>query len=61
MKILLLLSLLAGFCRPDGTCTACKDCSRCAWCSSGKGSCSVCQHHTGDQQRARDAKRKPRP
>ena len=46
-----------GVCRPDGPCTACKDCTRCQWCVSGKGSCSVCQNQTGAQQKARDAKR----
>ena len=31
-------------CRPahDGTCLACKDCSKCKRCNSGGGPCSVC-------------------
>lgn len=53
MKLLLAICLTifltsgtwSAVCNPYGTCTACKDCSRCRYCSGKNNSatCSVCR------------------
>lgn len=52
---------LAAVCKGDTPCLACKDCSKCAYCTSGKGSCSVLREQTEEQARQRRAKQKPPP
>ena len=56
--LLLAHAALAGTCNPDAEkCTACRDCTKCRACATEGKSCSVMRDQTGDQQRARDAKR----
>ncbi len=44
-------------CKGEDPCPVCKDCSRCAYCVSGKGSCGTCRDQNGEQSRTRNEKR----
>jgi hypothetical protein len=46
LSLLLLMILLsapagAAVCKGEDPCKACKDCTKCGYCNSGKGSCNV--------------------
>lgn len=55
--ILFAIPLPAAVCKGEAPCKACRDCSRCHLCTSGKASCGVCRNQTAEQSRKRDTRR----
>lgn len=56
--LLLSLPLEAAKCKGEDPCRACKDCSKCEFCTSGRGSCGICRAPSHSPKNA--AKKQPK-
>tara|TARA_R110000868_G_scaffold177691_4_gene416694 strand:+ start:886 stop:1317 length:432 start_codon:yes stop_codon:yes gene_type:complete len=58
--LLLSLPLEAAKCKGEDPCRACKDCSKCEFCTSGRGSCGISRWQKPRKSEGSTTKNKPR-